>query len=194
MSTGGLRELKKKRTRESIQDHALRLYREQGYAKTTLEEVAAAAEVSPSTLFRYFPSKPDTVLYDRVDPIFLEKFLAEPAELPLLRAMRNALLAVLASADVDMAALETTRMKLIATVPELRASVAAKVETDLPPFLEAVAQRTGRRPDDPYVRYWTGAVAGVAVMAYLRAVDENNPDIYAVVNEALEFLENGLPL
>ncbi|MEU4316187.1 TetR family transcriptional regulator [Nocardia sp. NPDC024068] len=193
MSTGGLRELKKKRTREAIQDHALRLYREQGYANTTLEEVAAAAEVSPSTLFRYFPSKPDTVLFDRVDPIFLEKFLAEPAELPLLEAARNALLAVLATADVDMAAVETTRMKLIATVPELRASVAAKVETDLPPFLAAVARRTGREPDDPHVRYWIGAVAGVAVMAYLRAVD-NDGDIYAVVNEALEFLENGLPL
>ncbi|MBF6349950.1 MULTISPECIES: TetR/AcrR family transcriptional regulator [Nocardia] len=193
MSTGGLRELKKKRTREAIQDHALRLYREQGYANTTLEEVAAAAEVSPSTLFRYFPTKPDTVLFDRVDPIFIEKFLAEPAELPPLQAARNALVAVLNSTDVNMAALETTRMKLIATVPELRAAVVTKVETDMPPFIEAFARRIGRAPDDPRVRYWTGAVAGVAVMAYLRAVD-NDEDIYTVVDEALEFLDNGMPL
>lgn len=193
MSTGGLRELKKKRTREAIQDHALRLYREKGYANTTLEEVAAAAEVSPSTLFRYFPTKPDTVLFDRVDPLFLEKFLAEPADLSPLEAARNALLAVLAGTHVDLAAVETTRMRLIATVPELRAAVAHKVETDLPPFIEAVARRTGREPDDPRIRYWTGAIAGVAVMAYLRAID-NNEDIYAVVDEALEFLENGLPL
>ncbi|MEV0363019.1 TetR/AcrR family transcriptional regulator [Nocardia fusca] len=193
MSTGGLRELKKKRTREAIQDHALRLYREKGYANTTLEEVAAAAEVSPSTLFRYFPTKPDTVLFDRVDPIFLDKFLAEPADLSPLEAARNALLAVLDSAQVDLAAVETTRMRLIATVPELRAAVAHKVETDLPPFIEAVARRTGREPDDPRVRYWTGAIAGVAVMAYLRAID-NNEDIYAVVDEALEFLADGMSL
>lgn len=193
MSTGGLRELKKKRTREAIQDHALRLYREKGYANTTLEEVAAAAEVSPSTLFRYFPTKPDTVLFDRVDPVFLEKFLAEPAELSPLEAGRNALLAVLADTEQDMAVLETTRMKLIATVPELRAAVAQKVETDLPQFIEAVARRTGREPADPRVRYWSGAVAGVAVMAYLRAI-ENGEDIYAVVDEALEFLANGMPL
>ncbi|MFI6315220.1 TetR/AcrR family transcriptional regulator [Nocardia fusca] len=193
MSTGGLRELKKKRTREAIQDHALRLYREKGYANTTLEEVAAAAEVSPSTLFRYFPTKPDTVLFDRVDPIFLDKFLAEPADLSPLEAVRNALLAVLDSAQVDLAAVETTRMRLIATVPELRAAVAHKVETDLPPFIEAVARRTGREPDDPRVRYWTGAIAGVAVMAYLRAID-NNEDIYAVVDEALEFLADGMSL
>ncbi|WP_416563216.1 TetR/AcrR family transcriptional regulator [Nocardia testacea] len=193
MSTGGLRELKKKRTREAIQDHALRLYREKGYANTTLEEVAAAAEVSPSTLFRYFPTKPDTVLFDRVDPLFLEKFLAEPAELSPLEAGRNALLAVLANTDQDLAALETTRMKLIATVPELRAAVAQKVETDLPQFIEAVARRAGREPDDRRVRYWSGAVAGVALMAYLRAI-ENGEDIYAVVDEALEFLANGMPL
>ncbi|MEU1985184.1 TetR family transcriptional regulator [Nocardia sp. NPDC019395] len=193
MSTGGLRELKKKRTREAIQDHALRLYREQGYAKTTLEEVAAAAEVSPSTLFRYFPTKPDTVLFDRVDPLFLEKFLAEPAGLPPLQAARNALLAVLNSTDVDIATVETTRMRLIATVPELRAAVLQKLETDLPPFMEAFARRVGREPDDPRVRYWTGAVAGVALMAYLRAID-NGDDIYTVVDEALEFLENGMPL
>ncbi|WP_459547600.1 TetR/AcrR family transcriptional regulator [Nocardia sp. X0981] len=193
MSTGGLRELKKKRTREAIQDHALRLYREKGYANTTLEEVAAAAEVSPSTLFRYFPTKPDTVLFDRVDPIFLEKFLAQPAELSPLEAGRNALLAVLENTEQDLAALETTRMKLIATVPELRAAVATKVETDLPPFIEAVARRVGRDPDDRRVQYWSGAVAGVALMAYLRAID-NNEDIYTVVGEALEFLENGMPL
>lgn len=193
MSTGGLRELKKKRTRETIQDHALRLYREQGYAHTTLEEVAAAAEVSPSTLFRYFPTKPDTVLFDRVDPLFIEKFLAEPAELPPLQAARNALIAVLDSPGVDMAAVETTRMKLIATEPELRAAVVRKVESDLPPFVEAFARRAGRKPDDPRVRYWTGAVAGVALMAYLRAI-ENDEDIYTVVDEALEFLESGLPL
>ena len=193
MGSGGLRELKKKRTREAIQDHALRLYREQGYANTTLEEVAAAAEVSPSTLFRYVPTKPDTVLFDRVDPVFLEKFLAEPADLSPLQAARNALLSILNSADVDMAGVETTRMKLIATGPELRAAVVRKIETDLPPFIEAFARRVGREPDDPQVRYWTGAVAGVSVMAYLRAVD-NDEDIYTVVNEALEFLENGMPL
>lgn len=193
MSTGGLRELEKKRTREAIQDHALRLYREQGYANTTLEEAAAAAEVSPSTLFRYFPTEPDTVLFDRVDPIFIEKFLAEPADLSPLEAGRNALLAVLGNTEQNLAAVETTRMKLIATVPELRAAVATTVETDLPQFIEAVARRVGREPDDPRVRYWSGAVAGVALMAYLRAIDKGE-DIYAVVDEALEFLENGMPL
>ena len=53
----GLRELKKQRTRATIVDVASGLCARQGYENTTVEQIAAAAEVSPRTFSRYFPSK-----------------------------------------------------------------------------------------------------------------------------------------
>ncbi|WP_374936808.1 TetR/AcrR family transcriptional regulator, partial [Streptomyces sp. Ru71] len=60
----GLRERKKLRTGQAIRQAARRLIDERGYDNTTTEQIAAAAEVSPSTVFRYFPSKEHIVLTD----------------------------------------------------------------------------------------------------------------------------------
>src|ERR1700677_5219167 len=87
----GLRERKKARTRASLREHALRLFREQGYQATTVEQIAAAAEVSPSTFFRYFPTKEDVVLQDDMDTRMVEAFDRQPADLTPLAAVRGAM-------------------------------------------------------------------------------------------------------
>ncbi len=191
--SGGLRELKKQRTRESIQNAALRLYREQGYAATTLEQVAAEAEVSLSTLFRYFPTKPDTVLYDRVDPIFIEELVAQPGELSLIAAMRGALRSTLNRPGDDLLQVEGTRMDLIIEVPEVRAAATLKFEEGLPMFIDAVAHRAGRESSDPDVHAAVGAVAGAALAGYLRAAMLGE-DTFEAVDASLQLLEDGLSL
>jgi AcrR family transcriptional regulator len=50
----------------------LRLFRAQGYSATTVDQIAAAAEISPSTFFRYFPTKEDVVLLDDYDPLLAQ--------------------------------------------------------------------------------------------------------------------------
>src|SRR6201987_5695157 len=84
----GLRERKKARTRAAIREHALRLFREQGYQATTVEQIAAAAEVSPSTFFRYFPTKEDLVLQDDLDARIAEALIRQPKELGPIAALR----------------------------------------------------------------------------------------------------------
>src|ERR1700684_311512 len=86
----GLRERKKARTRASLREHALRLFREQGYQATTVEQIAAAAEVSPSTFFRYFPTKEDVVIQDDMDARLFAAFERQPAELSTIAAVRGA--------------------------------------------------------------------------------------------------------
>src|SRR5580700_7731070 len=117
----GLRERKKARTRASIREHALRLFREQGYHATTVEKIAEAAEISPSTFFRYFPTKEDLVLQDDMDTRLIEALEQQPPELGAVAAVRAATKQVFASytaADVDVLT-ETTRLTM--TVPEVRA-------------------------------------------------------------------------
>ncbi|WP_338494857.1 TetR family transcriptional regulator [Streptomyces sp. SJL17-4] len=63
----GLRERKKERTRQALSDVAVALFLERGFDAVSVAEVAAAAEVSKPTLFRYFPAKEDLVLHRFAD-------------------------------------------------------------------------------------------------------------------------------
>lgn len=188
----GLRELKKARTRVAIQDAALRLYLKQGYHETTVEQIADAAEVSPATFFRYFPTKPETVLYDRLDPVFMDAFVKQPDELPLIAAFRAALHEVFDNLTPEAQTLEEVRARLVAQVPELRAAWAQRVEADSRMVAEAVAERVGRDADDFEVIVFVGAFLGGVIAAFLSAVDKPDADMLASLDRAFEYLEDSL--
>ncbi len=63
----GLRERKKRRMYQEVSDLAIALFLEKGFEKVSVAEIAAAAEISKPTLFRYFPAKEDLVLHRFAD-------------------------------------------------------------------------------------------------------------------------------
>lgn len=195
MSTArpGLRERKKRQTREAIQNHALRLYQEQGYDATTIEQIADAADVSPSTFFRYFPTKSETVLYDRLDPVFVDMLLRQSPDKSLPTAIRDAMRETLEGLGAEGLALEVTRMRLVAEVPELRGAAAQNIDSSVPVFVEAIAQRIGRDPDDEDVLMWVGAMTGVILVALFRALSREE-DPLAAIDRATSYLADGLQL
>jgi len=194
----GLRERKKARTRASLREHALRLFRDQGYTATTVEQIAAAAEVSPSTFFRYFPTKEDLVLQDDMDTRLIEALEQQPPDLGAVAAVRAATKQVFASytaADVDVLT-ETTRLTM--TVPEVRARAMDEFARSIAVVAEAVARRAGRPADDLAVRTVAGAVIGVIMAITLPwegwTEQASFKDSFARIDEGLALLEAGLPL
>ena len=196
---GGLRERKKARTRASIREHALRLFREQTYQGTTVEQIAAAAEVSPSTFFRYFPTKEDIVLRDDMDTRMIEALERQPTSLGPLSAVRAALREVFTSytqADLDLLG-ETTALTM--TVPEIRARAMNEFARSISAISEALAKRAGRGADDLVVRTTAGAVIGVVMSITMPWEDWSSDrrtieDMFERIDQALALLEAGLPL
>lgn len=193
-SAQGLRERKKAKTRAAIQRHALRLFREQGYDATTVEQIAAAAEVSPSTFFRYFPTKEDVVLYDPFDPILLAAIEAQPAELSPLEAIREAMLAAFAAASAEDTAEQWERAMLMFSAPDVRMRMLDDFLTTTQQLAELVAKRVGRSADELPVHIFVGAVTGALLAAFIARGKDRNTDFYALIDESLRYLEAGMPL
>jgi AcrR family transcriptional regulator len=194
----GLRERKKARTRASLREHALRLFREQGYQATTVEQIAAAAEVSPSTFFRYFPTKEDLVLQDDMDTRMIEALERQPTELAPLPAVRAAVTEAFASytpADLDLIQQNTA---LTLTVPEVRARALDEFARTIGVLSEALAKRSGRSGDDLAVRTTAGAIIGVIMSITLPwngwSDRQSVADTFVRIDRALALLEAGLPL
>ncbi|MET9534792.1 TetR family transcriptional regulator [Streptomyces sp. NPDC006649] len=157
----GLRERKKLKTRQTIRREAYRLFADQGYAATTVERIAEAAEVSPSTFFRYFPTKEDVVLDDEYAPVLADALRSRPAGEPVVDAIRHALtgsLAQLLGADREELLF---RARLACTVPAVRVRAADEQLRSQDAVAALILERTGRERGDLEAHCAAAAVTAV---------------------------------
>lgn len=172
----------------------MRLFREQGYEATTVQQIIDAVEVSESTFFRYFPTKGDVVLTDDFDPIIVAAFQRQPPDMTPIQALRAAFREAFGALDPDEAAEQTDRMYMIVAVPELRAAMLGQLAASMRLLDTMLAERSGRRPDDLAVRTLSGAVVGAAMAAMFAILDDPRAELSAVLDAAMSHLEGGLLL
>ena len=189
----GLRERKKERTRRLLADVALDLFEANGFDRTTVDDIAAAAEVSPRTFFRYFATK-DEALFDRADDVqetFRALLASRPADEPLLVALREIGIALIGG---DLVEADRVRrvLTLAHTEPALRRRYEAlitMVEADLTDW---AAGRLGVPPSDMRPLLLAAAVLAARRVAMDIWLESPGEDLSDQVAHAIDLLASGL--
>jgi AcrR family transcriptional regulator len=195
MAPASLRERKKAATRVQLMNAALRLFAAQGFDDTTVDEIAAAADVAPRTFFRYFATKVDVLFADHPEEIALirDTLAARASDETVIDALRRAMLEGISKAVADPSRF-LTRSRLVASVPAANAHsryLDSKFEDVI---AEAVAadQRRGA-PSDLQARVIARTAWGAACAARdIWVTSDAKRDPRTLVNEAFEILNHGL--
>lgn len=107
-----LRDRKRAATMHHVQEVAISLFEERGFDSVRIEEVAAAAEVSPSTVYRYFGTKEGLVIHDEHDEVLYAAIEEALGEKDLWAVLGEALASIDHEHFVQDAELTLRRTKL----------------------------------------------------------------------------------
>jgi AcrR family transcriptional regulator len=185
------RQRKKNATRDRIRASALRLFAEQGYDATTVEQIAAAAGVSHMTFFRYFPAKEDVALSDSYDPLLVSLLGQTPATWPLIDRIQTALLQGLRQLhDADRDTL-LAQNKLIIATPALRERLwASQMDTQ-----QLILQALGAGQDNPSPSFTDRVTVAACLAAVTTAIltwveNDGTPELPHLLDQAFDTLSN----
>ncbi|MGW2491710.1 TetR/AcrR family transcriptional regulator [Streptomyces sp. NPDC001606] len=191
----GLRERKKIKTREAIRAATYALVAEQGYDATTIDQIAERAEVSPSTVFRYFPTKEDIVLTDEYDLLMADELRARPAGEPLIQSLRYVIHRAVDRALAEDPEVARLRVRLGVEIPAVRGRMLESMASTGALLRQVIADRTGLDPEALEVRVHAMSLIGglMEVNRYWGETGQQD-DLGALMERALDVLEHGLPV
>ena len=155
-----LRERKKQATRKAIEDAAWELFAERGYAETSVDDIAARADIAPRTFFRYFRTK-EEVLYGEFDAAmegFAAAFRGRPADEPIFTSLQAAM-------EITSRSYQKDRAKMIERHEiQRRAGMQDVGESVKQRFITAIADLVREREaDNPEGELLARLVAGTVV-------------------------------
>lgn len=180
--TTGRRERKKARTRQALADAAVRLFTERGFDDVGVREVAEAADVSLSTLFKHFPSKEALVfdLDEDVESALVAAVRDRAPGQPVLHALRDHMVHARTAVRTD-----DPTFVLVETTPALRDYARRMWSRHEKTLAAALAEATGLAPEDP-------AVTGLARFALeAPSLVRASEDPARTMHEVFALLENG---
>ena len=191
----GLRERQRAAAIRRIQQAALDLFDERGFENVTIEEIAEAAEVSPSSVYRYLGTKEGIVFYDEFDFRLIDAVEAELASHPPVEAVRRALASTMAAFFGRDEELARRKLRYVFENPHLHAAMTQQVDHFSQLVADALARAAGRSASDLDVQViastlvWalTGAARVWHAEGYTRQLQE-------LLDEALAVVEHGLRL
>jgi AcrR family transcriptional regulator len=195
--SGGLRERKKLATRETLGFQAMRLAVERGLENVHVEDIAAAAGVSPRTFNNYFSSK-----YEAICALATERgrqvgeaLRGRPAGEPLWDAVTHAVLQLYAAADQAPGKDWIAGVRLVISSPELQGEYLKTQYVTQHALAEAIAERTGTDPEhDMFPRVIAGAITAATQTAMEHWLFADPPTALApLIRLALRHLTEGLP-
>jgi len=185
----GWRERKKTATRDRLRNSALRLFRDQGYEATTVEQIAANAGVSHMTFFRYFPTKEDVALSDGYDPLIASLIAETPSSEPLIDRVQAGLLEGLRRIyDTDRESM-LTQNKLIVSTPALRERLWAGQMNTQRIVLEALGVADAEAERGLEAKVIVAACLAAASTAVVSWVDnDGTPELPGLLERAFDAL------
>jgi len=191
----GLRERKKRRTREVIVEAALELFGERGYHATTVAEIAVAAELSERTVFTYFPTKEEILFSDHAD--FRDRLAVALAQRPAgasaLDTLRDFVVENLSAMDKS----SRVRWEIVSHDEHLLSHQRARQAELGDVIAAAVADELDEDADDFRLQLVTATVVAAVMAVYehragARSRTASRTQALAVIDEAIAFLRGGL--
>jgi len=189
----GLREIKKRRTRQALIDSAMRLYREKGFDRVTVADIAHQAEVAPRTFFGYFETKEDVFLGlgdDRLQSL-VQAIRHRDRRAPILSAVRPVLLQDREPPEAQQGRRTRPELSELLRHPAIASRLRERWNKWEDLLAEAIADDVGAHRGDPEARVVAAAITAAIRIAAAAAIVEPKRR-RQIAERVFELLASGL--